>query len=210
VVQAGPAPTPAPTPPEIRIEPRTPTQELVSIIGEVRDSDGNPLARARVIVIAGERKMRLRSDSDGRFIAPNVPAGSFVAWAERRDGALSIRSAQVALETVDGGEYEIELVVPAAITGGLGINLRPHPDGARIGSVIPDGQGEYIGLQPGDVILEVNNVDLGGMSLSEVALLIKGPEGTGGILLVRRAGSGAEEDLKFEREFVDKVRRRPR
>ncbi|GEM_PF-1668350 len=199
-----------PTPVEVVLEPETPTQELASLAGTVVDTKGTPVPRARVIIEAGPRKMRVRSDDDGDWTAPFVPAGTTVVYAERRDGALSVMSDREVLETQDGRDYEIELVLPAEKTGGLGINLRPHREGAKIGSLIPDGQGEYIGLQTGDVILEVDDESIYGMSLADIAKLIKGPEGSTGTLKVRRARTEVEEVVAFEREFVDKVRRRPR
>jgi C-terminal processing protease CtpA/Prc len=79
-----------------------------------------------------------------------------------------------------------------------------------VSNAIVGGQGDYIGLGKNDVILEVNGVEVLGHSMSEVASMIKGPEGSSGTLLIRRNGSDVEEELSFEREFVDKVRRRPR
>ena len=203
-----PEPTPEPTPVEIELEPSTPSAELATITGRVMDSDRNAVPKARVIVKTEVRTMRLRSDADGNFSAPNIPAGTLEAWATRRDGALDTQSEHAVLHTEDGGEYEIDLILPASIVGGIGVNLRPHPDGARISTLIRDGQGEYIGLQSGDIILAVNGETIAGLPLKEIASRIKGPEASTGTLRVRRA-DGDEDDLSFEREFVEKVRRRP-
>lgn len=204
-----PEPTPEDTPEEVILEPSTPSQELATITGTVHDSQGRPLPRVNVI-LEGPRKMRIKTDEEGYFTAPNVPAGTLVAWAERRDGALSVPSAKQGIEMEDGGTYELEFVLPAEKVGGLGINLRPHPEGVKVSNAIVGGQGDYIGLGKNDVILEVNGVEVLGHSMSEVASMIKGPEGSSGTLLIRRNGSDVEEELSFEREFVDKVRRRPR
>jgi len=212
VVDPTPEATPEPeeTPAAPLLEPETPIQELVTVSGIVRDSADEPVKGARIIVHAGPRKLRLRSDADGRFKAPYVPAGSLVAWAERRDGALSVSSDKVVMETEDGRDYEVEFVLPTEMTGGLGVNLRPHEEGALVSSLVPDAQGEFIGLQRGDLILEVNGESIDGLPLGDVARMIKGPEGSTGTITVRRARTNAQEEIVFEREFVEKQRRRPR
>ncbi len=211
-VEADPTPTPRP-PPRAAAKapaPAAPTPappvdegETAVVRGHVRDDSGNPRRRGVVFLIANGRRTKLQADEDGYF-EREVAAGTLHAYALRRDGALSRRSNEVALQTVDGGEYDVEFVLPTEITGGLGMAVATGPNGARILSMVPGGQAEYIGLRKGDFLVEVDGTDLPGLSRIEITSLLRGPEGSTGTLVVKRAGTGTEEELTFEREFVDK------
>ena len=69
----------------------------------------------------------------------------------------------------------------AAMRGDLrygGIGLRPRRPGITVAEVFPDSPAQRAGIQAGDQIVAVDGQQVDGMSLLEVAQLIRGPEGT--------------------------------
>jgi carboxyl-terminal processing protease len=73
---------------------------------------------------------------------------------------------------------------------GIGATVKMEEGRVIIGRPLPNSPAEDAGIQPGDVILEVDGTSLEGMGLYEVVALIRGPKGT----VVR---------LRIEREGVD-------
>ncbi len=83
--------------------------------------------------------------------------------------------------------------------GGIGAVLTAHDrmsgQGVQILTVYQGSPASGAGLQRGDVFLEVDDVDVRKMTTSEVADLVRGPEGTQVNLLMNRPGT--EEPLSF-------------
>ncbi len=78
---------------------------------------------------------------------------------------------------------------------GIGVQLKTHRDGAVILRTINGGSAQNAGLQRGDVIVGVNQRNLTGLSLDEVANLITGPAGSTISLNVRRGSRDARVSL---------------
>lgn len=78
---------------------------------------------------------------------------------------------------------------------GVGVQLKTHRDGAVILRTLNGGSAEQAGLQRGDVIVGVNQRNLAGLSLDEVANLITGPTGSNVSLEVRRDNRTARVNL---------------
>ncbi len=69
--------------------------------------------------------------------------------------------------------------------GGIGVTIHMTDDGQlRVVKPIPGSPGEQAGLEPGDIILEVDGTPTHGMDLAQAITLIRGREGTEVRLLV--------------------------
>mgnify|MGYP001193140472 CR=1 FL=1 len=61
---------------------------------------------------------------------------------------------------------------------GIGARLQEDPAGARIVSVFSGSPAEVAGVEPGDIIKEVDGVATSGTSVDQIVTRIKGPEGS--------------------------------
>ncbi|MBA2877216.1 C-terminal peptidase prc [Anoxybacillus kamchatkensis] len=61
---------------------------------------------------------------------------------------------------------------------GIGVAVEAHTLGVQVTSVFKDGPAQRAGLQPGDVIIEVDGRSLRGITLEQSLTIIKGEEGT--------------------------------
>jgi carboxyl-terminal processing protease len=61
---------------------------------------------------------------------------------------------------------------------GIGARLQDDPAGARIVSVFSGSPAEEAGVEPGDIIKQVDGVDAAGTSVDQIVTRIKGPEGS--------------------------------
>lgn len=79
---------------------------------------------------------------------------------------------------------------------GLGVNLEGPPAVERLTVVTPlAGSPAYkAGIEPGDVILEIDGKTTEGMSVVDASKLLRGPEGTSVHLKIRRKNSEAEKE----------------
>ncbi len=84
---------------------------------------------------------------------------------------------------------------------GVGLRMISAPEGAQVLDVFSGGPASRAGLRPGDIIVQVDGLDVGGMGLAEIADLIRGPEGSSVLIAVLRAGRQLEP-IVVERESV--------
>lgn len=88
---------------------------------------------------------------------------------------------------------------------GIGAEVEMRGDHIVIVSPIDDSPAARAGLQPGDIILEANGVDLRGMDLIEGVDYVRGPEGTAVTLLIERNGEQFEVEIIRARIRIDSV-----
>ena len=110
--------------------------------------------------------------------------------------------------TYENGEWEGKFY-------GIGATLTidPETNYTLIDAVTPGSPAEKAGIKAGDYIVEVDGVDVGGWSLTEVVKVVRGEEGTDVNLLVSREGVGLEftitrgeitiDDVKYEKKEDD-------
>ncbi|MHB1556307.1 MAG: S41 family peptidase [Isosphaeraceae bacterium] len=85
---------------------------------------------------------------------------------------------------------------------GLGIELKQDKEGLRIIGVIRGGPAWEAGLQPGDIIVQVNGATLKGMGLDESANRLQGTEGST-VELGVRVKSSEVKSLRLVRRHVE-------
>ncbi|WP_417379392.1 S41 family peptidase [Gimesia sp.] len=78
---------------------------------------------------------------------------------------------------------------------GVGVQLKTHQEGAVILRTLNGGAAQKAGLQRGDVIVGVDQRNLSGLSLDDVANLITGPVGSSVAIDVRRGDRNARVNL---------------
>ncbi len=79
---------------------------------------------------------------------------------------------------------------------GIGAVMASVRNEIVVEKVMPGTPAEEVGLRDGDIVNKVDGKDVAGMELSDVVMMIRGPEGTKVILEIRRANTSSL--LKFE------------
>jgi predicted metalloprotease with PDZ domain len=149
--------------------------------------------QARVVVrVCGSAA---RPSQDGRFEV-FVAVGVCDVFAQRRDGLFFASSEVITLDVEAGVEQEVELWLPDYRQGGVGMGIVEHEEGVLIERVLGGGAAAEAGLQPGDVVLEVDGVPAAALSLEEFVQVTTGEAGTEVELIISRGeGSDREESV---------------
>ncbi|MCK6523993.1 PDZ domain-containing protein [Myxococcota bacterium] len=149
--------------------------------------------QSRVIVRACG--LVVRADQAGRFEV-DVPVGECDVVAQRRDGLFFASSDIVTLDVGDGDDYRLELSLPEYRQGGVGMGISEHEEGVLVERVLDGGAAAEAGLQPGDVVLEVDGVPAAALTLEEFVQVTTGEAGTEVELVISRGdGSDREESI---------------
>ena len=112
-------------------------------------------------------------------------------WKNRYDGKIKTdEDAKVAIETMlaslddpysrfmSKNEYNDQNTSINSKITGIGVNISTNAGKVEIVNVIEGTPAQSVNLQAGDIILDINGKDAGGLSVSEVANLVRGPENT--------------------------------
>ena len=122
-----------------------------------------------------------------------------VVIAMRQDGLLRTLSDPVAIEPVPGQDVVVDISIPEAPRGGLGVQLSMSPAGQiTIDQILQTGPAGAAGLEAGDVVLAVDGQSTEGMSLGEFVQRVGGEAGTSVELTVVRGEQTMEFDLVRE------------
>jgi carboxyl-terminal processing protease len=93
-------------------------------------------------------------------------------------------------------EDAVELKAEREGSGGIGVDLESHPEGARIAGVDPNRPAEAAGLLTGDRIVAVDGEAVAGAPLRRVEKLLRGPVDEPVLLVISR--SGLPEPLEIQ------------
>jgi len=86
--------------------------------------------------------------------------------------------------------------------GGLGIEITVRDDVLTIITPIEDTPAYHAGVQPGDMIVKIDDELTKGMSLMKAVSLMRGPKGTDVTLTLRREGMAELVDVDITREII--------
>ncbi len=86
--------------------------------------------------------------------------------------------------------------------GGVGFEITRFADRVKVVAPIEGTPADRAGVQPGDVILKIDDTDVAGLALHEVIKLLLGAPGTQVKVSVVRAGAVAPTELLMTREVI--------
>ncbi len=86
--------------------------------------------------------------------------------------------------------------------GGLGIEVGMENGFIKVVTPIDDTPAERAGIQPGDLIIQIDNKPIKGLTLQEAVVLMRGPAGSKIVLTILRNGVNAPFDVKLKRDVI--------
>ena len=124
--------------------------------------------------------------------------------ARLSDGLLWRRTEWVDVDLGGGDDQQATLVLPSERTGGLGVAIAAHDEGIEVTAVYPGTPAWDLGLERGDVIVEVDGLPASTLELDEFIEVATGPEGSEVDLVVAYDGDTGtvEEELSVARSFL--------
>lgn len=180
----GAASGPADTGVELELGLGEPEPEPVTLAGWLVEATGREVPGGRVEIVCrpddGGRadRRRISVDQDGYFEVTVDGPTTCDLFGYRMDGVFRALSQLEGFALAPGEFVEVDLVLPAERTGGLGVRISSHEAGWEIQRVYGDTPADRLGLRSGDVVTEVAGVSTAGMSLFEFQQLMTGPEGS--------------------------------
>jgi hypothetical protein len=149
---------------------------LSLLSGWVVHPDGSLVAGARVVSDDCPITVEV---VDGFFQTDLFGSGCRIQ-ARRKDGAFWTRSEWLEVSLAQGQELEVDLVLPAERTGGLGLRLWEHDEGFELLEAFSyaDASGRLIQLWPGDIVTAMEGLPATTMRFVEFMEASTGPEGT--------------------------------
>jgi carboxyl-terminal processing protease len=104
---------------------------------------------------------------------------------------------------LDPDAYKLTITNQQGQFGGIGATVDARSNQIIIVAPIPGTPAEKAGIRPGDAILAVNGKSTEGLSVEEVVLLIRGPQGTSVTITVQHEGAASPVDLTITRAQID-------
>ncbi len=104
---------------------------------------------------------------------------------------------------LDPDEYELNITRQEGAFGGIGATVGVREGHIIIVAPIPGTPAARAGIRSGDTIVAVNGVSIEGLSVEEVVLKIRGPEGTPVKVTVLHEGEDTPEELELVRETIN-------
>jgi PDZ domain len=142
-------------------------------------------------------------DGEGRILLTEATSPCAVR-ARITDGLLTRFGEWSELDLRDV-PTSIELVISPQRQGGLGIQIERVEEGIAVGMVYPGTPAARLGLQPGDVIVEVDGMPTSALALQDFVEIATGPEGSRVELVVEHPGDtgSTEKVLEAVRAYMD-------
>ena len=103
---------------------------------------------------------------------------------------------------MDPQTYTLDLSSMSGQFEGIGATVTEDNSTAKVVSVVSGSPAEKAGVKAGDVILAVNGVPTQGMSLNDVILRVRGPQGTSVTLSIQHAGESTPVDIAIIRQAI--------
>ncbi|WP_372865261.1 S41 family peptidase [Spongiibacter sp.] len=86
--------------------------------------------------------------------------------------------------------------------GGLGIEVSMENGFIKVVAPIDDTPAQRAGVQPGDLIIQIDNQPIKGLSLQEAVALMRGPKGSKVSLSILREGTKTPIELELKRDII--------
>ncbi|GAB3368965.1 proteolytic complex protein CptA [Spongiibacter taiwanensis] len=86
--------------------------------------------------------------------------------------------------------------------GGLGIEVGQENGFVKVVAPIDDTPAQKAGIQPGDLIIQIDNKPVKGLSLQEAVTLMRGPKGSKVTLTILRSGTNAPFEVELKRDII--------
>jgi hypothetical protein len=183
-----------------------------TVTGQVTDADtGKPIQGAWVLAAewraaALAESVGATTDADGRYTLRSVP-GRRTSLRVRATGYHSLLAGGV--ECDPGREMVRDFALTPVARGkragnqltGIGAVLKGQKDGVLIRELIQGGPAAEV-LMAGDVVVMVDDLEVAGASLKEVAQAIRGEVDTDVVLWVKRAGEAEPVRVVITRKRV--------
>lgn len=175
-----------------------------------------------------ERVLAERDPGAGSSAAPRSAAASNVLpWADARllaevmqrvrenyvdsidDHKLMQNAIRGMVEALDDhstfltpDEFEDMKVSTTGAYAGIGVEVAPGKDGVSVVRRMANSPAERAGIQAGDIIVRIDNVEVDPADLDDAIARMRGPEGSPIHLTIRRTGTAALMEFKIERAQV--------
>lgn len=128
---------------------------------------------------------------DSDVLAGGAVEGMMTALDDPYSTYLDIEAYQLTLQSM-AGQFE-----------GIGATVNMEDDQVVIVAPMEGSPAEAAGIRAGDIILEVDGLSTEGMSLTELVVRVKGPEGTTVSLLVLHEGETEPELIEIVRAIIE-------
>lgn len=145
---------------------------------------------------------QLRRLADGLSLIKTNYAGE-VEDAALIDGCMAglARKLDGQSDYLDREEFR-RLQVGSGQRGGVGFEIARIADRVKVVAPIEGTPADRAGVQPGDVILKIDDTDVAGLALPEIVKLLVGAPGTQVKVSVMRTGAIAPTELLMTRELI--------
>jgi hypothetical protein len=125
-------------------------------------------------------------DGEGNYHLDVAAGAPCRIQAFRREGMWASSSESVEIDPRTGHDRVVDFTLPDVERGGIGISVEPTEQGVRVTEVFPGGAADDLGLVEGDVVVKIDDHDVGDMPLEDFVGHAIGDAGTTLELTVRR------------------------
>jgi hypothetical protein len=180
-----------------------------SVSGRIYDEHHGALAGAEVAfdtvssIVGGSAATK--TDDSGRYRLDGAPAGPFTLRAQKAGFRTHMVSA---LRVASGSSLSQDITLTPASEGanlelgGIGVSLKPTPEGIVMGALGEGDPAARAGLEDGDRILSIDGESSESMSFADVMQHLRGePKTTVGVS-VMRPSTGQVLDVMLERAII--------
>ncbi len=201
------------TPLKVRPRPQEPSAVESSEVGQVRRTTPSVAAPDRAVIEARvgpsgwvrvlDCKVLSRTRRGGAFHLIVAP-GPCELRGERRDGMLTVFGTARTLRPRAGDRLEVSLPMPEGRVGGIGVRFEPESEGMRVLHLVEGSPAWSAGLEPGDLIVEVDGAPTADMESVEFIQRMTGEESTDVSFVIGWDGDTGwtEESLDVARQYL--------